>query len=58
MAGLIDLVTSGETGKDSTVRYVHLGGQPALSAYGVLSPKSASITATPPRPVGPRRSAA
>jgi len=33
MAGLIDLVTSGEIGRDSTVLYAHLGGQPALSAY-------------------------
>jgi 1-aminocyclopropane-1-carboxylate deaminase len=33
MAGLIDLVTSGEIGPDSTVLYAHLGGQPALSAY-------------------------
>ena len=33
MAGLVDLVTSGEIGPDSTVLYVHLGGQPALNAY-------------------------
>jgi 1-aminocyclopropane-1-carboxylate deaminase len=33
MAGMIDLVTSGEIGRDSTVLYAHLGGQPALSAY-------------------------
>jgi len=33
MAGLIDVVTSGEIGADSTVLYAHLGGQPALSAY-------------------------
>lgn len=33
MAGLIDLVTDGTTGKDSTVLYAHLGGQPALNAY-------------------------
>lgn len=33
MAGLIDLVTSGRIGKDSTVLYAHLGGQPALNAY-------------------------
>ena len=33
MAGLIDLITSGEIGTDSTVLYAHLGGQPALSAY-------------------------
>lgn len=33
MAGLVDLVTSGEIGPDSTVLYAHLGGQPALNAY-------------------------
>ena len=33
MAGLVDLVTSGEIGKDSTVLFAHLGGQPALNAY-------------------------
>jgi 1-aminocyclopropane-1-carboxylate deaminase len=33
MAGLIDLVRSGEIGPDSTVLYAHLGGQPALNAY-------------------------
>lgn len=33
MAGLIDLVTKGDIGKDSTVLYAHLGGQPALNAY-------------------------
>ena len=32
MAGLIDLVTTGEIGKDSTVLYAHLGGQPAVNA--------------------------
>ena len=36
MAGLIDLVTSGEIGHDSTVLYAHLGGQPALNAYSAL----------------------
>ncbi|SDQ16730.1 1-aminocyclopropane-1-carboxylate deaminase [Actinopolyspora saharensis] len=36
MAGLIDLVTSGEIGPDSNVLYVHLGGQPALNAYSAL----------------------
>jgi 1-aminocyclopropane-1-carboxylate deaminase len=36
MAGLIDLVVSGEIGKDSTVLYAHLGGQPALNAYSAL----------------------
>jgi 1-aminocyclopropane-1-carboxylate deaminase len=33
MAGLIDLVSSDEIGRDSTVLYAHLGGQPALNAY-------------------------
>jgi len=33
LAGLIDLVTSGEIGPDSTVLYAHLGGQPAINAY-------------------------
>ena len=33
MAGLIDLISSGEIEKDSTVLYAHLGGQPALNAY-------------------------
>ena len=36
MAGLIDLVTTGEIGPDSTVLYAHLGGQPALNAYSSL----------------------
>jgi 1-aminocyclopropane-1-carboxylate deaminase len=36
MAGLAGLVRNGEIGKDSTVLYAHLGGQPALSAYGAL----------------------
>jgi len=36
MAGLIDLVRSGEIGSDSTVLYAHLGGQPALNAYSGL----------------------
>jgi 1-aminocyclopropane-1-carboxylate deaminase len=36
MAGMIDLVTSGEIDRDSTVLYAHLGGQPALSAYAGL----------------------
>ena len=36
MAGLIDLVTSGDIPKDSTVLYAHLGGQPALTAYSAL----------------------
>ncbi len=33
MAGLIDLVTSGEIPRDSNVLYAHLGGQPAINAY-------------------------
>ena len=33
MAGLVDLVASGEIDRDSTVLYAHLGGQPALNAY-------------------------
>jgi len=36
MAGLIDLVKSGEIEKTSTVLYAHLGGQPALNAYSAL----------------------
>jgi len=36
MAGLIDLIGRGEIGRDSTVLYAHLGGQPALNAYSAL----------------------
>ena len=36
MAGLIDLVTTGEIDRDATVLYAHLGGQPALNAYSAL----------------------
>ena len=36
MAGLIDLVTSGDIPKDSNVLYAHLGGQPAINAYSAL----------------------
>jgi len=36
MAGMIDLVSRGEIGKDSTVLYAHLGGQPALNGYSAL----------------------
>jgi 1-aminocyclopropane-1-carboxylate deaminase len=36
MAGLIDLVSSGEIEKGATVLYAHLGGQPALNAYSAL----------------------
>jgi 1-aminocyclopropane-1-carboxylate deaminase len=37
MAALIDLVTTGEIPRDSTVLYAHLGGQPALNAYHSLA---------------------
>ena len=40
MAGLIDLVRSGEIGQGSTVLYAHLGGQPALNAYSGIFPWS------------------
>jgi len=36
MAGLVDLVSTGEIALDSTVLYAHLGGQPALNAYSAL----------------------
>ncbi|WP_278236145.1 1-aminocyclopropane-1-carboxylate deaminase [Isoptericola sp. AK164] len=36
LAGLIDLVGSGDVPRDSTVLYAHLGGQPALNAYHSL----------------------
>ena len=36
MAGMIDLVSSGEIEPGSKVLYAHLGGQPALSAYAGL----------------------
>ena len=36
LAGLIDLVNRGEIGRDSTVLYAHLGGQPALNGYSAL----------------------
>jgi 1-aminocyclopropane-1-carboxylate deaminase len=36
MAGMIDLVTTGEIPQDATVLYAHLGGQPALNAYSAL----------------------
>ena len=36
MAGMLDLVASGEIDKGSNVLYAHLGGQPALSAYAGL----------------------
>ncbi|MQA05174.1 MAG: 1-aminocyclopropane-1-carboxylate deaminase [Streptosporangiales bacterium] len=36
MAGLVDLVATGEIANDSTVLYAHLGGQPALNGYSTL----------------------
>ena len=36
MAGLINMVTRGMIHKQAKVLYVHLGGAPALSAYGAL----------------------
>jgi 1-aminocyclopropane-1-carboxylate deaminase len=36
MAGLIDLIRSGQIAAGSTVLYAHLGGQPALNAYSAL----------------------
>jgi 1-aminocyclopropane-1-carboxylate deaminase len=36
MAGLIDLVTSGEIQRNATVLYAHLGGQPAINGYSAL----------------------
>lgn len=36
LAGLIDLVRSGEIPRDATVLYAHLGGQPAINAYHAL----------------------
>jgi 1-aminocyclopropane-1-carboxylate deaminase len=36
MAGLIDLVRSGDLPKGSNVLYAHLGGQPAINAYSGL----------------------
>ena len=36
MAGMIDLVQTGEIDRSSNVLYAHLGGQPALNAYGAL----------------------
>jgi 1-aminocyclopropane-1-carboxylate deaminase len=38
LAGLIDLVSSAEIPRSSTVLYAHLGGQPALNAYHSLWP--------------------
>jgi 1-aminocyclopropane-1-carboxylate deaminase len=36
MAGMVDLVASGEIGRGSNVLYAHLGGQPALNGYAAL----------------------
>jgi 1-aminocyclopropane-1-carboxylate deaminase len=36
MAGLIDLVSRGEIDRSSNVLFAHLGGQPAINAYGSL----------------------
>lgn len=36
MAGLIDLVSTADIPRDSTVLYAHLGGQPAINAYHSL----------------------
>jgi 1-aminocyclopropane-1-carboxylate deaminase len=36
MAGLIDLVSSGEIDRGSTVLFAHLGGQPAINGYSTL----------------------
>jgi 1-aminocyclopropane-1-carboxylate deaminase len=36
MAALIDLVSSGEIERSSTVLFAHLGGQPALNGYSAL----------------------
>jgi 1-aminocyclopropane-1-carboxylate deaminase len=49
MAGLIDMVGSGEIPRDATVLYAHLGGQPALSAYAALFTESgfAKVTDVP-----------
>jgi 1-aminocyclopropane-1-carboxylate deaminase len=36
MAAMADLVSRGEIGRDATVLYAHLGGQPALNGYSAL----------------------
>ena len=36
MAAMVDLVARGEIGRDATVLYAHLGGQPALNGYSAL----------------------
>jgi 1-aminocyclopropane-1-carboxylate deaminase len=48
MAALIDLVESGRIAPGSRVLYAHLGGQPALNAYGgAFEPSSAAARAEP-----------
>jgi len=42
LAGLIDLVRSGDIPPSSTVLYAHLGGQPAINAYHSLWDPSAA----------------
>lgn len=44
MAGLVDLVSSGQIPRDSTVLYAHLGGQPALNAYSALFTTTRPVT--------------
>ncbi|MFJ6674156.1 1-aminocyclopropane-1-carboxylate deaminase [Actinosynnema sp. NPDC091369] len=36
LAGLVELVSTGEIPRDANVLYAHLGGQPALNAYSAL----------------------
>ncbi len=36
MAAMVDLVARSEIGRDATVLYAHLGGQPALNGYSAL----------------------
>ncbi len=43
MAGMVDLVRNGDIGKDSTVLYAHLGGQPAINAYASLFPDTVRV---------------
>ncbi len=42
LAGLVDLVRSGDIAASSTVLYAHLGGQPAINAYHSLWDPSAA----------------
>ncbi|HZX07402.1 1-aminocyclopropane-1-carboxylate deaminase [Kribbella sp.] len=43
MAGLIDLIRTGDIPRTATVLYAHLGGQPALNAYSGLFTQSQPI---------------